>query len=587
MSRFFIAFISFSYVCYGANAFAQDRKRTDAITVQSGVLEEVGPWGAAALPLGLLPLPSDLWRGADAATLGVLFAKINSDQRFPSLQTLTRRAIFSGGLAPTSDHAIAQGRFEVANRLGPAEAAARLVFGVPRLASDAALASIAIDAGLRVGRIDEACGLVEDIAPPATGTLWLEARAACYALNNEADAANLSVDLAKTRGLTDTWLSRAIAAVAGPLTAPPPFRVDSGRAIALSLRAKLKPPLTLALTQDPIALSALIATANFMESLPPEERLSLVRNGASRGVVPSATLASYPPEPDPALTLPSVPAQISDKMLSAPSLALRAIIAQGAVSDIKIIVSNEPGLIRLAEVPVLIEAALWAGDGDLASSIAALAPGTVDPRLGLVLALYQPAMMAGGVQQRLEGASGNPTARRVALRDVVIAWAAGVPAKDGLSLLVQGGLPWGPAGNAGLRTALDLASARGSKGEVILLASLALQGADPASSDPETLTSAINALREVGLSEAARDLARDYLLANFVTLPAPTPAKPKRPAPVEKLPPAGTVSRLGETRANGAGPRSTLPIATPKALPAKAPVAKASETKSKPTWVTP
>ncbi len=619
MSRSFVALAGLSLAGLslafsGANAFAQDATRPSAVSVQSSVLQEVGPWGAAALPTGLLPLSSDLWRGADPATLGILFARITPDQRFPILQKLTRQAIFSGGLAPTPDRSIAQGRFEVANRLGPAEAAARLIFGVPRLASDPGLANIAIDAGLRVGRIEEACGLVESVAPAPTGTLWLESRAACYALNNEADAANLSVDLAKARGLTDTWLSRAIAAVAGPLTAPPPFRVDSGRAMALSFRSQLKPPLTLAATQDPMALSALIANKAFMESLSPDEQLSLIRNGASRGVVPSSALASFQPELDPAITPPSVSTQISDKMLSAPSLTLRAIVGQGAVSDIRTVVADQPGSIALQEVPLLIEAALWAGEGNLASSIAALAPGAIDPRLGLVLALYQPEIMAQSVQQRLEATLGNPTARRIALRDVVIAWAGGIPAGDGLSLLVQAGLPWGPAGNAGLRAAMDLASSRGSKGEVILLASLALQGVDPASSDAETVAAAINALRKVGLSGGARDLARDYLLANLVTLPAPSPAKPKRPAQAVKPPPARPISSPDETLINASGTqrvsppsaasslRSSLPTAAPKAPPTKTPPpkaldvegpeakaldAKGLDAKTKPTWVTP
>jgi hypothetical protein len=370
---------------------AQETARPVPVAVSSTALQEVGPWGAAALPEGMVPISSDLWRGADPATLALAFSKVSPDQRFPSLQILVRQAIFSGGSAPTTDASVALTRFEAANRLGPAEAAARLIFAVPRLSSDTGLASIAIDAGLRVGRIEEACGLIEAVAAPATGTAWLESRATCYALNDEAAAANLSVDLAKSRGLSDTWLSRAVAAVSGPLTAPPPFRIDSGRAIALSLRGKLKPPLNLAASPDMVALSALAANAAFMETLAPDERAVLIANAASRGVVPlgmsARPLAVAAQSPSPEITnvattepivasiaVPTVPAQLSQRIVSATSLSARAIQARLAISDIKQVMATQPGLMTLAEVPILTEAALWAGEGALASNIAALSP---------------------------------------------------------------------------------------------------------------------------------------------------------------------------------------------------------------------
>jgi hypothetical protein len=601
--------VALSIPCHAiAQDSAQDSIRPRPVRVQSVTLGEVGPWGAAALPEGIAPLTSDLWRGADPQTLSILFSKITPDQRFPSLQNLTRQAIFSGGAAPTSDPAISRQRFEVANRLGPAEATARLVFSVPRLASDPDLTAIGIDAGLRVGRIDDACSLIDAVAAPPSNLAWLEARAACYALNDEPAAANLTVDLAKSRGLTDTWLSRSIAAVAGPLTAPPPFRSDSGRAVALSLRANLRPPTTLSATQDPMALSALIGQPNFMASLPPGERLTLIRNGVSRGVVPVAAVANQQPEPEPETSapLPPLPAQISQRLLAAPNLALRAFEGRNAADQLRSIMTTQPGLMTLSDVPILTEAALWAGDGPLASSIAALSPNALDPRLALVLALYDANNQNQIVQQRFDAAS-DPAARRLAMREVVIAWSAGLPVTTGLSTLVESGLPWGPAGNAGLRTALDLAANRGSKGEVILLTALATQGVEPASIDPETLISAVKALRQVGLMDAARNLARDYLFAIFVTLPArpiatrPRPAEPRAIAPsrapsenttptaqsravtppvVRAAPPAVPPSTALRPKPGPVTRASPRPASPPAARPAPEPVT----SQTKPSW---
>jgi hypothetical protein len=577
-----------TFVC--AQEAAQESVRPRAVSVQSNMLQEVGPWGAAALPEGLTPLPSDLWRGADPGTLGLVLAKLSPDQRFPSLQSLLRQAIFSGGSAPTSDPDIARARFEAANRIGPAEASARLIYGVPRLSTQPNLAAIAIDAGLRIGRTAEACSLIEAVSAPPQGTVWLEARAACYALNDEPAAANLSVDLAKARGLTDTWLSRAVAAVAGPLTAPPPFRVDSGRAVALSLKAKLKPPVTLSANQDPMALSALVGVSDFMVSLPPEERLALVRNGAGRGVVSSALVATHQPIPDPAAASTPIPAQMTQKLLAAPSLSLRAVEARIGLADLKAIIGSQPGLLTLSDVPVLTEAALWGSDGALASSIASLAPDTLDPRLALVLALYDPSKQAHSVAGHIDAAPADPVGKRLAMRDAMVAWSAGMPAASGLSGLVQAGLPWGPAGNAGVRAALDLASSRGSKGEVILLVAMALQGIEPSTADPETLIAAVKALRRAGLPEAARDLARDYLLSTYVTLPTRTPTRARTAAsapqssaqraaqaapftPASKLQPAPNV-------ASRPAPRPVIRAPATSAPPAPT-------TPAKPSWGTP
>ena len=576
--------------CVPANVSAQEAVGPRA-GFQTSSLQDVGPWGAAALPEGVAPLPSDLWRGANPATLALLFAKISPDQRFPSLQSLTRQAIFSGGAAPTTDPDIARARFEAASRFGPAEAAARLVFGVPRLASQPDLAAIAVDAGLRVGRIDEACNLIEAVTGPPEDTAWLESRATCYALNNEGAAANLSVDLAKTRGLTDTWLSRAIAAVAAPLTAPPPFRIDSGRALALSLKAKLKVPVTMAANPDPAALSALMSTPDFMAALSPEERVMLAQNGAVRGVVSLDALMRYRPAPDPAIVLPPVPAQIVQKLMLASSLAARALEARMAIGDLKMVMQVQPGLITLSEVPILTEAALWAGEGALAASIANLSPEALDPRLALVLALYDPSKQAQIIEQRIHAAGADPVAQRIAVRDALMAWSAGLPVGGEVSLLIQTGLPSGPAGNASLRAALDLAASRGSKGEVILLTALALQGTDPGSSDPETLSSALKALRRGGLPVAARDLARDYLLATYVTLPQRPITRPRAASPNRERSRTTPVAAPPAVRTPAAPIEQMLPteksVPRPSARQNSPPALATTPPRIKPSWGTP
>ena len=634
-------------------ATAQSSATVASTGGQGLALGEIGPWGAAALPAGVAPLPSDLWRGADPGTLALAFARIGPDQRFPSMQILARQSVFSGGLAPSTDSDLARLRFEAASRLGPAEATARLIFGVPRLATDASLAALAIDAGLRAGRTQEACALIEAVPVPPQGTTWLEARATCYALNNEPDAANLSIDLAKARGLTDTWLSRAIATAGGPISAPPPFRFDSGRALALSLRTKLKPPLTLAAITDPAAITALVQTADFMASLAPDQGEALIKNGVVRGILPlglltnpyaSATaVAMQVPPPPPAVapgtTSPSLPipqpdvsappavsvfALMAQRIVAAQSLASRAIEARLAVEDLRKLVQSKPTEMSTSDMPLLAEAAVWAGDGALASTIAALSPIPLDPRLSLAIALYDPARQAQAVEARIDAAPSDTISRRLALRDAMVAWSAGMPVGGGVSFLVQAGLPWGTGSNGGLRAALALSAQRGSKGETALLAALATQGVDPVNMDGETLIGVITALRTTGLTDAARDLARDYILANYVTLtpvrapsrgrtattlsPAPRPNSPAaQPARAQTtLPPTPTQSSAPRTpTAPVQAKANTAPALTPPAttlapslarspaspqrpsLAATARPAPPRPTASKPSWGTP
>lgn len=597
-------------------------------TIESSPLQEVGPWGAAALPLGLERLDSDLWQGADPGTLKLAFERIGPDLRFPALQRLVRQAVFSGGSAPAGDLDLARARFLAANRLGPSEAATRLFQTVPRLSADPALVNLAIDAAFRAGRADEACGWVaspglEDANSMSTSSSWLETRATCYALNGEAAAANLSVDLARGKGQTDTWLGRAVAAASGPVTNPPPFRADSGRALVLSMKAQLKLPKSLASNGDPSALSALISWPDFVTIIPAEEVAPLVRRAAQTGVASPAQegLLRIPPlpplmSPAPATdaTLgpqieaaapPPPPPPIAEtwtKTLSQTNTAQgRALEARLLRTDLQSLIETAPEQIPAMTIPILAEAALWVGDIRLAKALEVRSPIPLSPRLQLVLAMLDPMSVDRPVQRHIEAAT-NPSSQRQAIRDALIAWSAGTPTRGGLAALVHPGLPDIKGGQAGMRTALTLAAERGSKGEVALLVGLALQGQEPASADAETVAIAVRALRRVGLSTQAVDLAREYLLALDMAVPtraAPitTPAvnaATSKPNPASAASPSGlrtsapaTSQPKNLTPALTAQPNQPKPAPSPRTLPpAPAPKAK-TKALSKPNWTPP
>jgi hypothetical protein len=599
-------------------------------TIESAPLQEVGPWGAAALPLGLERLDSDLWQGADPGTLALAFERIGPDLRFPALQRLVRQAVFSGGSAPAGDLDLARARFLAANRLGPSEAATRLFQTVPRLSADPALVNLAIDAAFRAGRADEACGWVaspglEDVNSMSTSSSWLETRATCYALNGEAAAANLSVDLARGKGQTDTWLGRAVAAASGPVTNPPPFRADSGRALVLSMKAQLKLPKALASNGDPSALSALINWPDFATRIPADEAAPLVRRAAQTGVaspaqevllrIPlppppmplaaatDATLgpqieAAAPPPPPPPPPIAETWAKTFSQTNTAQGRALEARLLK---SDLQNLIETAPEQIPAMTIPILAEAALWLGDIRLAKALEVRSPTPLSPRQQLVLAMLDATSSDRPVQRHIEAAA-NPSSQRQANRDALIAWSAGTPTRGGLAALVHPGLPDIKGGQAGMRTALTLAAERGSKGEVALLLGLALQGQEPASADAETVAIAVRALRRVGLSTQAVDLAREYLLALDMAVPtraAPTAAPPvntvtTKPSPASAASPGSLRTSApapsqpkGIAPASSAQPNQPKPATSPRTLPTPpAPKAKA-KAPSKPSWTPP
>lgn len=601
-------------------------------TIESAPLQEVGPWGAAALPLGLERLDSDLWQGADPGTLKLAFERIGPDLRFPALQRLVRQAVFSGGSAPTGDLDLARARFLAANRLGPSEAVTRLFQTVPRLSADPALVNLAIDAAFRAGRADEACGWVasrglDEANERSSSPNWMETRATCYALNGEAAAANLSVDLARSKGQTDTWLGRAVAAVSGPVTNPPPFRADSGHALVLSMKAQLKLPKALASSADPTALSPILNWPDFETRVSKDEALLILRRAAQIGVAsPSQEALLRVPLPAPtALPAPATDPELGPPVdVAAPRLPQpappppvaetwaktfnqttsaqgRALEARLLIEELKSLVDTAPDQIPPLAMQSLAEAALWAGDVRLAKALEIRSPIPLSPRQRLVLAFLDPAAGDRLVQRHIEAAI-NPSAQRQAIRDALIAWSAGIPTSGGLATLVQPGLPDIKGGQAGMRTALTLAAERGSKGEVALLVGLALQGQEPASADAETVAIAVRALRRVGLSTQAVDLAREYLLALDMAVPtrpvpAPTPASQASAAksnPVQTTPTTGlrantsapsqskTTSPAGAARPSQAIPAPSTRASAPKAEPkakTKAP--------SKPSWTPP
>lgn len=617
-------------------------------------LAELGPWGVAALPPGARALPSDLWRGSDPALLAIFFDTLSPDQRFASLQDLTRRTLLSGGSAPESaissgarDPALARAR--AAMRLAPAAQAARLLQAWPQSGSDReTVAALRVDALLRAGMTEEACRQVAAGLLPEGGLETLETRAVCYALNGEAAAAELAADLAA--GLApdgaDPWLARTLALVArgttAPATAPatppvaapgpntaapragttapggpaPAFRATSGRALVLSLRAGLAPTAADLGALDTATLAILMEQTAWLVRLDPGRRRALAVQAAVRGALAPEALEGFPPPPPPpAATRParpptakagpaapapgaSVPPQptppppppnpaalLAERWQAAGGFGLKGVLARGGTGALRAGLTDASGLdsvvsARLALIAIQADAPdladAWLRQAASVSDNAA-ATAAHDPRLALILALSgrAPEMAA---ERRLAEAGADPAALRLALRDIWIARAAGLPASGFHAAIARHGLPERADARIAQRLLLEDAARRGSKGEVAIIAAWALQGVDPAQADPALVAAAVAAMRAVGLADEALALAREYLTALMVAAIAPPPAPPAGAPRPAATPPAGV-------RPPAKAPTAKAPTA--KAPAAKAPAAKAPAAKAppaRPNW---
>lgn len=522
------------------------------------------------------------------------------------MQQLVRRTLFSGGAAPTDDHAVMAARFDAAGRLGPARDAARLWESVPRLLDRPELAIRAIDANFLAGDLERGCGIVRDIRVNAPSAVLLEQAAVCYALQRETSAAQVAIDLARSeadptpggpgRTADDAWMERTVVAMSSDgAVRLPGFKADTPRAFGLSLAAGQAPSAadlgglsapvlsTLALRAGPIQREAAAAAA----------RLSTLTPGAWRTILP-------PPDPQPQ-PLPAAPqlqvdgdtgvimpppppvappvqgTAFATELRAADSPAKRASVARRLEPFLSDVVNPAP-----ADASLFAEALLWAGDTAGATRFMALAGTTIDPRLILAQTLLDPdnpGAVNGAAVVRVIDRASTDAQMASAARLAAAAWAAGHPMTGGQAILLSRPASATPAIRSGEMAALQLASERGALAETVLLAALVLQERDAHLLDAATAVSVIEALRHVGLEYEARQLAAELVLADLIPVAAPATRPAQTSAPASTTPLRPGAARPATTPAPTTRPATaTTPPRTISPPPARSPAAPAATT---------
>ncbi len=568
------------------------------ISVEGSSLKDVGLWGYYESVDGYDNLPSNLWLNSDVPALGAIFSKLSENQKFTPLQFLTRRVILSGGLAPNSDTKVATERFRLAAKLGPLPAA-NLLNNYPNIIANQDLLIIAADVWFYQNRNEDACNVVEATKPQVPQRELLELRATCYALNNEVDAAQLSLDLAMGQNPNpseyDVWFSRAIAALGNGLkgdAAKIPFRADNGRTYALSRKLGLFPNAA----QLP-KLSAMTLSALSLEDSNLKDEIYL--NAAIKGAISPAEYAKYKNDVTSITPVPPIEKQsfdttgnvivtpveqppikgenYYDELSEAHDIQSFAAIAKRIAPKF-----NEIDNITPAQAEVFANAAILASDVKSAKRFATLAPN-----LGASskLALGILANDATAVSARIQSGIDHAQAPQNYYSDAIIANATGLKARS-TDYLVAGNLNSGVVSNENILYAMDLSANRNAMAETALLAALSLQGQDPKAVDAVVMARIIGNLKKAGLPQDAKDLAVYTIMAKSLVF-KPVPAANKTAAPVaknassttksENVKPAATKTN---TETKPAAQKTTATTPVPKAAvskPATSSLAKSSK----------
>lgn len=505
------------------------------IVVNSSEIKDVKLWGFyQELSEGPM-LSSDLWKNSNSANLKFAFTKITSDQKFIPLLSLSKRTIFSGGIGPDNDDDnLGLLRFNAALNVGDIAQANQLIGELSDVTSNESLAISYADNLLYENRIEDACQIVSILKTNAPNKKLLELRAACFALHNEGAAANLSLEVAASLNnkKNDDWLYRSINYVGAMNGDNPPafardfdFNGDNGVNYALSNRAKAK-------------LNTNIPKRAFerymIDNGIGETKTAL--NAARFGIGEYGDLKKFfikKPNVENASNIygltPSQPSiepanqsiDLEDFLKNATDFNEFYGLSKSSANEIAQIKET-----NIDNAKTFAAASLINKNKDSFSRFMAIDFDNNDA-FKLAGSIEFGDKFNYDLPARLKK-SKNQSEINLALGDALIANALG--ANIGMEDFWRGNFGTKTPASQTILFAIDDATKRGAKGEVALLAHLAMQGQNPNSVDILAIVRIIANLNQTGFVQEAKDLAVFTILARNLEFAQPAPS----PAPIAK-----------------------------------------------------
>lgn len=504
---------------------------TAPIIVNSSEIKDVKLWGFyQELSEGPM-LSSDLWKNSNSANLKFAFTKITGDQKFIPLLSLSKRAIFSGGIGPDNDdESLGILRFNAALNVGDIAQANQLIGELSDVTSNESLAISYADNLLYENRIEDACQIVSILKTNAPNKKLLELRAACFALHNEGAAANLSLEVAASLNnkKNDDWLYRSINYVGAMNGDNAPsfardfdFNGDNGVNYALSNRAKAK-------LNTNIPRRAL--ERYMIDNGIGETKTAL--NAARFGIGEYGDLKKFFVKKNNVENTSNV---ISDAVIAVdnPNVAIEDFLKNATDFNefygLSKSISNEISQIKETNIDnakTFAAAALINKNKDSFSRFMAIDFDN-NAAFKLVGSIEFGDKFDYDLPARLKIAK-NQNEINLALGDALIANALG--ANIGMEDFWRGNFGTKTPASQTILFTLDDATKRGAKGEVALLAHLAMQGQNPNSVDILSIVRVIANLNQAGFNQEAKDLAVFTILARNLEFAQPFPT----PAPIAK-----------------------------------------------------
>ena len=516
----------FAGVALAALAAAPGAAAQSRSSIEVEALTELNAWSVGSIAPSSGGLPRTLWLESDPEALRALFERTPGDFASPAARSLARRALASAGEAPLGETAeVSRKRFEALGRMGAVEDLLIMARPAP-IAADPLIAQFAAQADMARGDLGAACQRAQ-----AGGSAYLlRLRAFCAAVEGNVGAVDLTLALLRETGeARDQWFEQVLALIGGtPPSRPPAARYDTSLNTWLSLAGSLTPGRNPLNGSSTLALVALASADRGDARLRAEAGLaalgrSAVEPAAVRALY-RAALATGDARTAPPLALAIAQAEaLPGTMEAATALATALGAARTQSEFIAIARVLRADLTVLVFVPdaamgvTLARGALAAGDSGTGLRLLDLAQaaGAEQSSLGSLRAAawvgvqgLSEAQAARVVRQRIDDGAGNGTA----MRDVLILQALGFPVDASVrrAQLAQAPVGGRPA-DAAVIAALQSAAEAEAIGEVALLAAIAAAGGADAL-DGQSLWVIINALRLVGLEDAAQAIGMEALL---------------------------------------------------------------------------
>jgi hypothetical protein len=493
-------------------------------TIEARPLRGLTAWEVGALGAGP-DAPAERWRASSPEGLTAAFEALPDVLISPAAWRLAERMLAAPS-APLENGDYARPlaeRYEAMGRLGMAAHIPAMVRAAGDRAQQPGLLAFAAKAELANSLADPACQLPRLAQQPTPDLLLL--RAYCTALARQLGPMDVAIDLARSAGARDPFLYTVLPVLAGVSQAKPAGRFDTALNAAASLQAGLKAPA--APLKDASSL-ALLAVAR-SDAAPIDLRYEAIERALIRGALETAPaqagllaiLKALPAKrratPWLVERLASVNAlegaartgKIAELYAAEPLISRRAALARLFRSDI----AGAPrGGERPPAAAALAEAALLLGDPRAARAWRAIAWPGLEParaaRLNLLLAAAGSTELEPAARARRAAAAGVAPAQLG--REIALLGALGALSADLQTFAAQQTLSGQRADEQQLALLVEAAQ-RGAVGETgVRAAALLAPGAN--NLHPASLTSIIQALRQVGLEADARAAAVEGLL---------------------------------------------------------------------------